>query len=144
MRRFAMAVALAIATGSVAQAATLSKVEGDVLVNTGRGFPRGVLGQQLKAGDRVMVGRPGGNATISYDISCLERVPTGRVIVVQVAVPCNAPGANTSIAPVDAVALDAVPAIPGGATALIVGGAVGIAAGVLIYQATKDSSSSSP
>ena len=136
MRSFIVALAFVMASSSMAQAATLAKADGDVLVNTGSGFQRGVLGQELKPGDRVMVGRQGGDATIAYDLACLERVQIGRVVVVQPNVPCNAPGANTTIAPVDAVT-----AFPGGTTGLIFGGAVLIGAGVLIYQATQGSSS---
>lgn len=136
MRSLVVTLALVMALSPLAQAATLAKADGDVLVNTGNGFRRGVLGQELKSGDRVMVSRQGGDATISYDLSCLERVQVGRVVVVQPNVPCNAPGANTTIAPVDAVT-----AFPGGTTGLIVGGAVLIGAGVLIYQATQGSSS---
>ncbi|MEQ1718037.1 MAG: hypothetical protein ABL907_19020 [Hyphomicrobium sp.] len=131
MRRVIMALSIIAASSLGAEAATLSTTTGDVLVNTGSGFSRAVQGQELKPGDRVMVGRAGGGATISYDLSCLERVQIGLVVTVQAGVPCNAPGATTTTAPLGAGLAPEV---------AILGAAAAIGGGVLIYNATRSSS----
>ena len=126
MRNFLIAATILLVSAAGAQAAVLTSAVGDVLVNTGSGFRRGVEGQQLNPGDRVMIGRGGGNATISYDIVCLERVNVGRVATVQPNAPC------TPETPLEA-------GVPTGV--LIAGGAaLAIGGGVLIYNATKGSS----
>ena len=131
MRRLVVALAIVVAFSAVSNAATLSTLNGDVLVNTGNGFGRAAVGQPLKPGDRVMVGRNGGDATISYDLSCLERVQVGRIVVVQTGIPCNAPGANTTPAPLGS----------GIATeTLLIGAGAAAGAGAIIYFATKGSS----
>jgi hypothetical protein len=135
MRRGSMALAFAcgvLAAGGV-EAATLVNVSGDVLVNTGRGFVRATEGQRIDPGNRVMIGSSGGAATIVYDPLCIERVERGRAVIVQQGVPCTVAGASTTPAPVGA-------GISQGA--LIVGGvAIAVGAGVLIYNASKSSSS---
>lgn len=133
MRNLLLGLVLFVATASAAAAATLVNVTGDVLVNTGSGFVRATEGQQVGPGNRVMIGSRGGAATIVYDPACIENVERGRAVVVQQGVPCNAPGANTTPAQLGA-------GVPQGV--LVVGGAViAIGAGVLIYNATKGSSS---
>jgi hypothetical protein len=124
----AMVAALCAATS--AGAATLSTADGDVLVNGGRGFVRGQAGQNLNPGDRVMVGRGGGNATISYDLSCFERVTIGTVSAVRTGIPCQTTGATTT------------PSILGNVPTevIVLGGAAAVGAGVLIYQAAKSTS----
>ena len=112
----------------------LTTANGDVLVNTGRGFVRGTAGQNLNPGDRVMIGRGGGSATVSYDPACFENVAVGGVVTVRAGVPCNAPGAQTQPAP-----FGNVPPV-----AIAVGGAAVIGGGILIYNATKSSDSSKP
>lgn len=79
-----------------------------------------------------MVGRGGGNATISYDVSCFERVTVGTVIPVRAGIPCQTPGANTQPS-----VLGNVPT-----TAIVLGTAAAIGGGVLIYNATKSKSTS--
>jgi len=133
MRELFVGAALLAMVSSSVDAATLVNLTGDVLVNGGRGFARAVEGQNLRPGDRVMVGRGGGSATIAYDPLCIERVEVGRVATVAGGVPCNVTGTATSPAAFGA----GVPS-----TALIIGGgAAVVGAGVLIYSATKKSSS---
>ncbi len=132
MRRFLSALAAMAVTVQAADAATLINVNGNVLVNTGNGFQTAVEGQTVNPGNRIMVGRGGGSATIAYDLQCIERVALGRVITVQTAVPCNTPGAQTAPAPLGA----------GVSPGLVVGGVAAAAGvGVLIYLGTKKNSS---
>ena len=133
MRCIGIAAAMLLAASS-ASAATLTLVEGNVLVNTGKGFVKGVLGQELKPGDRVMIGNGGGNATIAYDVTCLARVVrASQVVRVQSGIPCTAnspaaaPEAGTGFAGVNT-------------GTLVVGGAIAIGAGFGIYHLTKPSS----
>jgi len=137
MLKFAGFVAALGLAAAPASAATLAVWQGEVLVNTGKGFIRGAPGQELQPGDRVMVGAQGGKATISYDPSCAENVPVGRVVVVQAGVPCNT---QSSMQPTQATDGNQVgtiiPGVPD--TAVIVGGiALGVGGGILIYNATK-------
>lgn len=83
MRIAAFVVLSATITFNQVDAATLSTVSGDVLVNTGRGFQRGATGQDLAAGDRVMIGQMGGTAIIAYGPHCEERVEVGHVVTVR-------------------------------------------------------------
>ena len=135
MMRPAFILFAMLVTCAPAGAATLSLAEGQVLVNTGNGFRQATVGQQLKAGDRVMVGPGGGNATISYDFTCVARVPTGQVVTVSAGTPCNA---NSPTASPEAGIANPT-GIPN--TALIAGGvALAVGAGIGIYQLTKPSS----
>jgi hypothetical protein len=133
MLKYTMALAACLLSISDAQSATLSSATGEVLVNAGRGFERATAGQELKPGDRVMVGRGGGEAVISYDLTCVDTVAVGRVATVVPNIPCNVPG-------VDGAGAAAGAGIPQGV--LIAGGvAVAVGGGLLIYNATKKKNS---
>ena len=153
MKRLAVMVAAMFAVAAPAGAATLSLASGNVLANTGNGFVRATEGQQLSPGTRIMIGTGGGNATIAYDLSCLERITAGQVVTVKLGSPCAAdlgqstdgtgnPG-NTgggggpgTGGPVTANIVSGIP------NAALVGGGVAVAAGVGIgiYQLSKPSS----
>ncbi len=126
----ALAIYLGICSATAVSAATLSTAAGDVLVNTGRGFVRGQQGQVLNPGDRVMVGNGGGNATVSYDLSCFQSVNVGTVVTVRQGIPCENPATTTNPAPLGNVPTEII----------VLGGAAVIGGGVLIYNATKSSS----
>jgi hypothetical protein len=131
---FAIATALALMASGPASAARLESVEGDVKVHRGNGFERAAAGQELKPGDRVMVGSHG-EASIAYD-ECVERVPVGRVIVVSNAAACRA-GAH---------AVNGAQAVSGGgpgALSVAVVGGLGLAAvGAGIYSVKRNSKQS--
>ena len=129
----------------VANAATVAKQTGDVLVSKGDGFAPMTRDTELAPGSQVMV-RPGGLAMITYSTNCLVRVGSG-VWVVQPAAPC-ADGAreidltgrmNQQTEP------DGKPGING--TTLLIGGVVvagGVAAIILLTHKHKKDKSASP
>ena len=130
MRKFVCAVAFLAASIAAADAATLSGVQGQVLVNKGNGFVQADPGTEILPGDRVLV-QPGGSAQITYPNGAVGNVPSGGVFTVPTTPPA-APPLNTAGGPPSG-------GIPNGL--LIAGGAaVAIGAGVLIYNATKSSS----
>ena len=110
------------------------------MVNAGAGFvvPEGIL--DLKAGDKVFVGKEG-SAVISYLNGCAVTVNSGSVVSVAPKAPCKK---GTSAA-VDASLITPVaspvgfPIVP----LLLVGGAVAVTAGVLILT-NSDNDSSAP
>jgi hypothetical protein len=136
MKRAAIVAAALMFAAAPAGAAVLSQANGNVLVNTGNGFGGGQVGQQLRPGDRVMIGSGGGYAYIAYSTSCVQRVQAGTVVVVQQGIPCT-PSSPPARAEAGFGNFTGVPTDP----LLIVGGAGLIAgAGIGIYQLTKPSS----
>ncbi len=84
-----LAVSLAHSIGlCAADAATISPVSGEVLVNKGDGFVAISSGAELAPGGQLMV-RPGGVAVISYASGCTVQVGAGRIWVVQDNPPCT-------------------------------------------------------
>ncbi len=157
MKRLCMIFAAMSIAVTPADAATLSMAEGDVLVNAGNGFTRATAGQELRAGDRVMVGARGGTAAIAYDQACIEQVQKGHVTTVKASVPCaaesgdgqdslkdrraagGAGGGGTSAGGIGAGAALGGAGIP--SAAVVAGGvAVAVGVGVGIYQLSKPSS----
>ncbi len=149
MKRVALLVASMLTVAAPAGAATLSLSSGNVLVNTGNGFVRATEGQQVNPGTRIMIGTGGGNATIAYDLSCLERVTPGQVVTVKRSSPCAADSGQSS----DNSGSSGNTGGGGGGTgtgniiggvpdtAVVVGGvAAAIGAGIGIYQLSKPSS----
>lgn len=150
MMRFSIILATLVAAVP-AGAATLKSINGDVLINAGNGFVRATAGQEVRPGDRVMVGVRGGSAAIAYDQGCLENVQTGQVVTVKPFSPCG--GADSGDGESQRRAGGVVGG-SGGATgggiagaggipnaALIAGGAaVAVGVGVGIHQLSKPSS----
>jgi len=120
------AIVSVFSLSSVSYAATVSSLQGEVLVNTGSGFkPVASAAGDLKPGSQVMV-PPGGAATISYASNCSVRVPSG-VWAVQAVAPCVA--GKDSIDFTNRMNQQAPPPDGGtDATALVVGGLVVAAA----------------
>jgi hypothetical protein len=85
---FALA-ALTMLAPDGAQAATLDRVSGQVLVNRGGGFEFAQAGQQLKPGD-IVVANPGARAQIVYHEGCVARVTAGEFISIGTKSPCAA------------------------------------------------------
>jgi hypothetical protein len=82
---FAVSSTAAVAAGSVAQ---LTGSNGKVMINLGAGFaaPEGIV--DLKAGDKVFVGKDG-SAVISYLNGCAVTVNSGSVVAVAKVAPCK-------------------------------------------------------
>ena len=139
-RKTATAVLWAILLGPLtANAATVSKQIGAVLVNSGNGFISITSETEVAPGNQIMV-PPGGLATITYASNCAVRIGSG-VWWVQAAAPC-ANGA-TVIDFTGRMNQEALPTPPPGIPPLvlgvvIVGGAIAI--GVLANHADKPAS----
>lgn len=129
--KVAVAVVLALLASSGAVAGTLSTASGNVLVSKGNGFSAGFAGQALAAGDRVMIGQGGGQATITYDLNCVVSVDQGKIVTVADGNPCNAPGAQTQPAPVGTGVSPAM---------IAVGVGVAAAVGVAVWAASDGKS----
>jgi len=89
--RFAFLTALSLCCAGfalAANAATVSRESGEVLVNRGGGFVALNGPAELGSGTQVMV-RPGGTALIAYSGDCVLRVGSGRVWTVQSNPPCQ-------------------------------------------------------
>lgn len=100
--RFVIAFALLVSVTSYASAATVTGLQGQVLVNTGNGF-RPVQGAiQVGTGARVIVNQ-GGQASIQYDDGCSVPLNPGQLYTIAAASPCatgqqNNPGAPNGLA----------------------------------------------
>jgi hypothetical protein len=82
MRQFIIAAVAAVSLSAPALATNLVDVQGEVLVDTGKGFVAARDGQALQAGDRVMAKVGGGSARIAHAGGCFVDVAAGRVAVV--------------------------------------------------------------
>ena len=84
MARSILALGFALVAGTAAAqpAATLSGIEGSVLVNQGKQFVSAESGQLLVVGDRVMV-MEGSGAKLSFSNGCVQTLPAGSLAVVQ-------------------------------------------------------------
>ena len=71
------------------QAATLTGVQGSVMVNPGSGYYPTVGPTNLKPGDVVML-NPGGTAQLTYPDGCIVPLQAGTVITVGATSPCVA------------------------------------------------------
>lgn len=135
MRKLLLPMAFILTCNSVAMAASLTGVQGTVLVDRGNGFVLAQTGADLRAGDRVMV-QPSSSAQINFANGKSQILqPTGAIYTVP-------PDDQEAAAPVEAEAAGA-----GGFTqgAIIVGGIAAVAGGALLIAGGKsDKKSSSP
>ena len=116
-----------------AEAASLSGVQGDVLVDAGQG-PKAVAGAaNLKAGDIVVARK--GSAKLIYPDGCTVNVDPGNSATVAEKSPCAAQ-ASTQTGQV-AAAGPAAATAGLSTTALVVGG-LAIAGGVAVIASQKD------
>ena len=117
---------LCVCTGVVqAQAATLSALHGDVMVNSGMGFRKAGGTMKVKPGDLVLAG-PESSAVLSYDDGCSAPVQADSVVAIGAQSPCALQG-QTQVQGQAAIA--AAGAGGGGAGGGIAGGAAAGAAG---------------
>lgn len=77
----------ALVAAASANAATLSAVNGQILVNPGSGYQAVTGGAELKPGDLVLAG-PGGSAKLSFLDGCTAAVEPGSVVAIGQASPC--------------------------------------------------------
>ncbi len=149
LRLTGLALCLALVSVAHGQAeapkssATLSDVNGSVLVNRGEQFVQGTEGDVLASGDRVMAMDNSG-ALLKYDDGCDVRVEPGTVVTLSEGSPC----AGWALAIEQAAPVGM--AVGAGGTA----GAVGVGsspwvyipaatvAGVLLYEEFDDDPSS--
>jgi hypothetical protein len=123
-----------------ADAATVSKRSGGVLINKGSGFVTLGADAELAPGQQVMV-QQGGSASIVYASNCVVRVGSG-VWFVQAVPPC-ANGA-TEIDFTGRMNQETPPTEPPGVTPFVVGGVIiagGVAAAIVLTQ-NKDKAAS--
>lgn len=129
-RMIATVAAISIASMSVAQAAFVENIVGDVKVDFGQGFVPVTTPASLKAGDRVMVGASS-SAQIQYPGGCFTIVPVGNVVTV---------GAENACALAEQAAQSGTTGGTGSAPVII--GGVALIGGAAIVIASKKSSSS--
>jgi hypothetical protein len=114
---------------SVAQAATLDVLKGDVLLSDGTGFKPVSGSSSVKPGDQILPSADG-VAKVAYDQGCEVPVKPGSVYVVAAKSPCTlhsaGPGASGATStPDQASQADYTPYVIG---AVIIGGIVAVAA----------------
>lgn len=134
MRSIGIVAAATLMLASAAQAATLTPIQGQVLLNTGGGYKPVTTSVTVKAGDSILV-NPDGLAQLSYDDCATYEIKPGDVVYVaeKETIPCGA-GA------IDGAGLGGL-----GANGLVVGGlAVAIGVGVVVGVSSGSDSPSSP
>lgn len=132
------ALAALIVSSLAANAATVSKQNGSVFVNSGTGFVELKSSAEVAAGQRVMV-QPGGSASIAYAGNCTVRVGSG-VWMVQPTAPCKDGATEIDFTNRMNQATPPPGPAPGDVLtgALLLGGGVGAA--LLLWQTDKGSS----
>lgn len=136
MRKLLVAFAMLASLCHAASAATLSSVQGPVLINQGNGFVQATPGMTISPGDLVLV-QEGAAAQVTYPNGAIANVTPGGMFTVPTVPPVAAP-AVPPVAPAASVA-GAAGTGAGISTGVIVAGAVAGAAGlgVLVSSAGK-------
>jgi hypothetical protein len=124
--RFAIASLLFVAS-SMAQAATLHSIEGDVMINRGDGYEFARAEVDLDPGHHVIVS-PTGSAQILYADGCNVTALPGTIVPIKKQSPCS----------IETGAIPAAPAI-GLLIPLAAGGAAG---GAYLLSQKKDQAAS--
>jgi hypothetical protein len=128
----------------LAEAATVSRESGEVLVNQGGGFVALNAPAELAPGTQVMVS-PGGSALIAYAGDCTLRVGSGRVWTVQSKAPCEGGKLVDLTRRMNQQTEEGGTGINGGT--LLVGGLViggGVAAAILLSGGDDDGNNQNP
>ena len=73
-----------------ASAATLDAIQGQVLINHGKGFQRVAAATEAREGDLVMA-NPGGSAKLVYPGGCVTEIKPGSVVTVNDGSHCPKP-----------------------------------------------------
>lgn len=124
------ALLFCLSQGGIASAASLSGVQGEVLVNAGQGLKPVTGAANLKAGDIVIAQK--GSAKLIYPDGCTINIDPGASATISEKSPCAAQ-ASTQTGQVAAAA----PAAGLSTTALVVGG-VAIAGGLALAASQKN------
>lgn len=135
MKLFGLAVCATLAYASAAGAATLTPMQGDVLLNQGGGYKAVTVPVEVKAGDSILV-NPKGLAQLSYGDCATYEIKPGDVVYVaeQSAVTCVGAAGGGGLG------LGAL-----GGSGLVVGGlAVAVGVGVIAGVSSGSDSPSSP
>ena len=129
---------IAVLASTAADAATLSAIQGEVLVSRGGAYQAVSGSTELAPGDSVIV-NPGGSAQVVYENGVSVPVQPGAVVTVDAVPPTAAPGALAETPP-----LTGEGATLGGldTTTLVVGGVVaaGAAGAVVALSNSKPAS----
>lgn len=135
MRHFVIAAAAVAALAGSVQAATLTTLQGTVLLNRGGGYQPTTGSVEVKAGDSILVNL-GGLAQLSYDDCATYEIKPGDVMYVseKEAVQCAAG------------VLEGAAGLGGlGANGLVIGGlAVAVGVGIVAGVSSGSDSPSSP
>jgi hypothetical protein len=125
-----------IASAQDNMVATITKVEGKVLVNSGDGFVPATEGMRLKPGDRVML-QDDSEAGLKFDDECSRDLGENRIVTVGGKSPCAGGAlAEQGLEPTDGGAIGAT-----GATGTGNGGVaamVGIVAAIDLWWLSED------
>lgn len=138
MRKLLVVFAVFASMCHQASAATLSGVQGQVLVNQGNGFVQATPGMTISPGDMVLV-QEGAAAQVTYPNGVIANVAPGGMFTVPAVPPVVAP-AMPPVAPAASVA----GAGAGVGTGVIVAGAVAGAAGLGVLASTAGKSDKKP
>jgi hypothetical protein len=132
LRAFSVGVTLlCIGAAGQASAASLSGVQGEVLINAGQGLKPATGAANLKGGDIIIAQK--GSAKLTYSDGCTIHIAPGSSATVGEKSPCAAQ-ANVQTGQVAAAA----PAAAGLPTAALAAGGLAIAGGVAIVAGQKD------
>jgi hypothetical protein len=129
-----LAVLAALLSGGLAQAATVTAVQGQVLVSTGQGY-RLVDGSIYLGPGATVVANPGAVAHVAYGGGCTVTVQPGSVYQVAAQAPCQ-PGQPNQTGGLGNSGDNAGGLSGGGTNYLLLGGVAvaGAAGGYLIIQ----------
>ena len=134
MRYSGIVAAVVLLSAGAAHAATLTPLQGQVLLNTGGGYKAITQPVEVKPGDSILV-NPDGLAQLAYDNCATYEIKPGDVVYVaeKDTVPC-AGGA------VDGAGLGGL-----GTNGLVIGGiAVAVGVGIVVGVSSGSDSPSSP
>ena len=134
---FSLAFLAAVCSSGLANAATVTALQGQVLVNAGQGYRLVDGSAQLGPGGTV-VANPGAVAQVVYGGGCAISVQPGSVYLIAAQAPCQA-GEPTPPAAAPPAQAQGGSSWGGGTTALIVGGAA-VAGGAAAFLIVKSMS----
>jgi hypothetical protein len=128
-----LALVAALSSGTLARAATVRALEGQVLVNAGQGFSLVNGSTQLEPGATV-VANPGAVAHVVYAGGCTVTVQPGSVYLVAARAPCQTGEQTQSGGLTDAAGSSGTAGSSGvSGTTWFIGGAAVVAGGAAAY-----------
>jgi hypothetical protein len=150
-RNTILAVVFTCTIAPAVQAARLTEVEGNVLVNKGEGFWEVNGATAVSAGDRVLV-RGKGAAKIDYGNGCVKKISANQSTVVTSKPVCDPAPVVAQKQPVAKVAgsLKEAPTAPGAIQGLpdhhaaMIGGVMAVATGAVLLASQGDDGDKAP